>query len=731
MRWAKQIGICVLAAMALCLAAAGTASATCNGVMAWGSNTDGELGINNLVRKNAPVTLHEPPAPVSEPANCVSAVSAGVSFSLALTTTGTVESWGNNTYGELGDGTTGGLSKTPVAVVELKKATAVAAGRGHGLALEGGHVFSWGDNELGQLGRTTTGECGAVPCSATPTKILGLEGVTAISAGGDNSLALLENGTVDSWGADQYGQLGVGESPEKECGVVKIPCSRKPVEVLGLAEVDQISMAKDHGLALLKNGEVKAWGNNDRGQLCDGTTTNRDEPVSVTGLPGAVKEVSAGDEFSLVRIEKEGKILVFACGSNLYGQLGDGSSTGPEKCSSSPCSVKLVEVTGLSKVTAISAGYFHSLALLEGGTLEAWGENEEGELGSGSFNGPEKCDEFVPCSRTPVKVTEITHNVVGVSAGYEFSLAVGPPGPIITKLKPTSGPLAGGTKVTITGYHFIGVTEVRFGSAEAASFKVEKQTEIVAESPAGSGKACVTVRTSMGSIPVSNCKTFTYIKLITAPEYGRCVEMPKGKYSNAACTIGSAEGSFEWEPGAKKTGFTVAGGTATLETVGKEKIACKVGDGNGQYSSPKMVESTVIKFTECTHLGAKCTSAGASEGEIVTSALEGELGWISKASKTVGLAFSPEAGAFAEAECGSTKVEISGSVIANARTNEMLEEGVLTFEQKTGKQKPTKLEGGVKDVLEMVFAGGLLEQTGLEATVKQVNEEKIEVNTEA
>ncbi|HTR73216.1 MAG TPA: IPT/TIG domain-containing protein, partial [Solirubrobacteraceae bacterium] len=321
--------------------------------------------------------------------------------------------------------------------------------------------------------------------------------------------------------------------------------------------------------------------------------------------------------------------------------------------------------------------------------------------------------------------------IVGVSAGDEFSLAIGPPGPIITRLKPTSGPLGGGTKVTITGYHFIGVTEVKFGSAEAESIEVKGQTEIVATAPPGSGKACVAVRTSMGSIPVSNCKTFTYAKS-GGPEYGRCVEMTKGKYSNAACTIGSAEGSYEWEPGVEKTGFTIASSATpvTLETVGKETIACKVGGGSGQYSSPKSVESTVIKLTGCTHLGAKCTSAGASEGELVTSALEGELGWISKASKTVGLALNPEAGDFAEAKCGSTKVEISGSFIGNARTNEMLKEGVLTFEQKTGKQKPTKLEGGEKDVLETLFTGGLLEQTGLEATVKQVNEEKIEVNTE-
>jgi alpha-tubulin suppressor-like RCC1 family protein len=725
MRWLRQIGLCVLASMALCMLDAGVAPA--DGVMAWGSNSDGELGIGNLQRKNAPVTLREPPAPVFGAVD-VSAVSAGGVFSLALLENGTVESWGDNTYGELGDGTVGGLSKVPVKVVKLSEATAVAAGSRHGLTVQSEHVFSWGENEVGQLGRSTTEECGIVRCSKEPVEVPGLEGVIAISASGDNSLALLKNGHVWAWGANQYGQLGVGTTTGPEqCGAAKTPCSKKPVEVPGLKEVEQISMGADHALALLKSGEVESWGRNNNGQLCLGTTTNEDEPTT-TGL-AKVKDVSAGDEFSLALLEHG---TVESCGDNKYGQLGDASKEGPEKCSDVPCSVKPVEVTGLAEVTAISAGYTHSLALLKSGTLKAWGENEEGELGTGSFKGPEECPEATPCSRSPVKVSEITRDAVGISAGDEFSLAVGPPGPIITKLKPSSGQLTGEEEVKITGYHFIGVIEVKFGSAKAEIVKVNEPTEIIVKDPPGEiGKVSVTVATSTGSIPVSNDKTFTYVKSGVAPEYGRCVEMAKGKFSNAACTVGSAEGSFEWKPGAEKPGFVIGGGEATLETVGREAVVCKVGGGSGEYSSAKSVASTVIKLIGCTHLGAKCTSPGASEGELVTSTLEGELGWISKISGTVGLALSPESesGPFAEAKCGSTRVEISDSVIGNARTDEMLTEGMLTFEQKAGKQKPVRLMGGEKDVLEMQFAGGLLEQAGLQATVKQVNEERIEVNT--
>jgi alpha-tubulin suppressor-like RCC1 family protein len=710
--------LCIAGALAVCLASTAGASATSYGVMAWGENEEGQLGLGGFTKKNAPATL-------PTPSNTIS-VSAGGEFSLALIEGGTVKSWGGNVFGELGNGTTGGNTPTPVEVKGLTSAKAIAAGEAFGFALlENGTVKSWGWNVLGQLGIGTTTN------HNEPVAISGLSGVTEVAAGGDTGLALLEGGTVKSWGWNEYGQLGDGTtSGPEECVLVGITrsCSTKPVEVTGFEEeVKQVSMGGDHGLALLKGGTVEAWGRNQFGQLGDGTTTDRDKPVKVEGL-AEVKAVEAGSGYSVALMEN-GTVKVW--GANGLGQLGVGSSEGPEKCSTTPCSVKPVEATGLSKVTSVSAGFSHSLALLENGTVKSWGSNYEGQLGVGKASGPETCQPHSePCSRTPVLVHEIARNVVAVSAGEEFSLAVGPPGPIISKIKPSTGSPSGGTLVTITGYHLTGVTEVKFGSGAATGIEEVSATELRVKSPAGSGTVHVVVTTSGGSIPSNEGPRFRYAGP-GAPEYGRCVAVAEGtgEYSDAACTTASAKGSFNWEPGVAKAGFTLTTGEATLETVGKEKIVCSSASGSGEYLSPKLVASSAITLTGCVHAGAKCTSTGAGEGELVTSALEGELEWVKKTGAAVGLALRPSEASFIEGKCGATKVEVIGSVIAKIKTNEMLSNTTLTLEAKEGKQKPSHLDGGPTEVLETLFAGGKLEQTGLSTSITQANEEAVEVNT--
>jgi alpha-tubulin suppressor-like RCC1 family protein len=706
------VGLCTLILLVACMLTPAAASATSNGVMSWGENFWGQLGTGTFGKKTAPITLREPTG--------VLAVSAGGTFSLALIEGGTVRSWGSNVFGELGIGTKGGESARPVEVHNLSTASAIAAGEDHALALlASGHVKAWGSNPYGQLGIGNTEE------QNEPVEIAGLSHVTAIAAGGGASLALLENGHVMAWGQNNLGELGDGTTtgPE-ECSAFKTPCHTTPGEVEGLEEVSQIAMGEGHALALLKNGHVMAWGSNSSGELGDGTTTTKSKPVEVEGLE-KVKAVSAGNGYSLALLENG---TVVAWGGNESGELGDNNSGGPEKCGSVPCSRKPVEVTGLSKVTAISASYTHSLALVEGGTVRAWGENAEGDLGVGKLKGPEECSGF-PCSRVPVKVSEITQNAVGISAGEDFNLVTGPPGPILGKIRPTSGPPTGGTEVTLTGYNFVGVTKVKFGSTEA-TFTTKSPNEIVATAPAGSGKVQVNVTTSGGTIPVSGNDRYRYATA-EAPEFGRCVEVAKGtgEFSSASCTTEMAGGSFKWKPGVEKAGFALIGGEAVLETTGKEKITCKAESGSGEYTSPKSVANVLLTLTGCEHGGAKCTSAGAGEGELVTSTLEGELGWRNKTSLQVGLDLAPsEPGSFAEGKCGSTKVEISGSVIGVVQTDEMLKFSTLTFEQKEGKQKPTHFSEGEPDVLEMLL-GGKLEQTGLSVSITQTSEEKVEVNT--
>ncbi len=257
-------------------------------------------------------------------------------------------SWGSNFAGALGNGATTD-SDVPVAVTLPTRAKAVSANGPHTLALVGmGKVMAWGDNEFGQLGDAThTGpeSCpsagtSTVPCSKTPVTVSGLLGVVAISAGDDHNLALLKDGTVRAWGANNDGQLGNNTTTDSDV----------PVPVSGLTGVKAISAGGFHSLALLNDGTVMAWGDNGNGQLGDGTIINKHVPVAVTGLSG-VTSISAGLAHSLARL---GDGTVRAWGWNENGQLGNGTPHGD--------STLALPVVGLSGVTTISAGGYYSLA---------------------------------------------------------------------------------------------------------------------------------------------------------------------------------------------------------------------------------------------------------------------------------------------------------------------------------------------------------------------------------
>lgn len=181
-------------------------------VWAWGFGVFGQLGPNHPFGFSpSPVRV---PIPSNEP---VVAVAAGALFSLALTEDGHVWAWGQNTSGQLGDGSNVFDSATPVQVTALSDVIAIAAGGFYGLALtKGGEVWGWGANGSGQLGN------GSTENSSTPVRTEGLTDVVAIAAGGSHSLSLTESGEVWAWGANGEGQLGDGSTEN----------SSTPVEVL-------------------------------------------------------------------------------------------------------------------------------------------------------------------------------------------------------------------------------------------------------------------------------------------------------------------------------------------------------------------------------------------------------------------------------------------------------------------------------------------------------------------
>jgi alpha-tubulin suppressor-like RCC1 family protein len=521
---------------ALSMAIAASAQATPAFEKAWGENRDGQLGNGEAegagVGKEGPEQCNDPdslgtligcsavPVEVSKLSGVTAVAGGGNNFgahSLALLENGKVMAWGDNEEGELGDGTTTDRA-VPVEVKGLTEAvTAIAANEYSSLALlRGGGVVAWGTGFLGNgepqksvvpvrvCAVGTVGECPSGPF---------LEGVTAIAVGAQHKLAV-SNGKVVAWGVNSNGQLGNGANtqsyvPVPACAVGTTgPCPTGPF----LEGVKTVAAGEVHSLAALINGKAVAWGDNFYGDLGNGNETKSNVPVNVKELE-KVKAVAAGQYYSLALL-KNGTVM--AWGRNGEGELGVGSNTGPEQCTEFkvvPCSLTPTPVIG--GAAAIAAGGTHSLALLENGEVMAWGKNELGELGTGSNAGPEVCGAFATsCSTKPVEVLK-TAGAKGIGANQVNSYAFGPP-PTVTALKPKTGPVGGGTEVTITGKALSGTTAVKFGSTSAASFSVNSATEITAVSPAEpAGTVDVTVTTAWGTSAIALADRFKFLPTVT------------------------------------------------------------------------------------------------------------------------------------------------------------------------------------------------------------------------
>jgi alpha-tubulin suppressor-like RCC1 family protein len=278
-------------------------SATSEPPLAWGFNAEGQLG-------QPPGDPNPTPTPVAGLGG-VLAVAAGHGHSLALMADFTVRAWGRRVEGQLGDGgpvgSTVAPSPAPVQVKNLTNVKAVAAGWYHSLALKAdGTVWAWGANHCGQLGNGDVAL--ANQRVSTPGQVVGLSGVVAIAAGRGHNLALSDpdgdgKGTLWAWGDATWGQLGNGNSNVGlSCGYPAGPRGEAkqfvPNKVLVAEEVVAFAAGSDHSLAITSDGQVWSWGNNCAGQLGSGqfpvSTARREIPGRVEGLPaGRVVSVAS------------------------------------------------------------------------------------------------------------------------------------------------------------------------------------------------------------------------------------------------------------------------------------------------------------------------------------------------------------------------------------------------------------------------------------------------------
>jgi alpha-tubulin suppressor-like RCC1 family protein len=378
----RALGFTVLLGVVLGVSACGTTGhliaaggghscrlVTGGGVECWGDNNAGQIGLGGTY----PVTTV---ASLIPGLSSVSSIVAGTrSHNCALLTTGRVLCWGDNSTGELGNGTTT-TSATPVDT-GISNAIDVAAGEDHSCAvISGGAVLCWGANAAGQLGIGTT------TASTSPVSTLITRGAKFVAAGLGSTCAVMVDGSAQCWGDSP----GNGSSS-----------SLSPVPVSGLSSVAEISSRVGTTCALLTNGTIWCWGSDSSGELGNGTWNQSLVPVLVSGISTATAVAVGGAHVCAVLKDT----TVRCWGDNSNFQLGLSSQVGVAPgCAGSPlpsCSLVPVAVPTVTNAVDIAAGDSHSCALLADGRARCWGWNGLGALGNGrTGNDADYPNEVVP-----------------------------------------------------------------------------------------------------------------------------------------------------------------------------------------------------------------------------------------------------------------------------------------------------------------------------------------------
>jgi alpha-tubulin suppressor-like RCC1 family protein len=333
-----------------------------------GLNDYGQLGDNTTTQINLPEKIL---------GTNVTAIAAGIHHTLFLKNDGSLWVMGDNESGELGDGSTT-AAHVPKKIVTTN-VTAIAAGEYHSLYLmSDSSLWGMGNNYEGELGDGTFNDA-----HPPERNVYMATNVTAIAAGEYHSLLLKSDGSLWVMGWNEFGQLGDRNDSRPDAAI--------PEKIVA-TNVTAIAAGWNHSLFLKNDGSLWAMGNNAFGQLGDGTlnSTGTNSPEQI--VPNGVTAIAAGRGHSLF-LKSDGSL--WAMGDNDAGQLGDGTWDGhitPEKIVA-------------TNVMAIAAGEFHSLFLKSDGSLWGMGYNYDGELGDRTLNSTNLTEQILaPYNRVAVQL---------------------------------------------------------------------------------------------------------------------------------------------------------------------------------------------------------------------------------------------------------------------------------------------------------------------------------------
>ena len=351
-------------------------------IMCWGSNNAGEAGHPTAHRGDQPGEMgnnllfvdFNPPKAAALPAFTLS---MGQGHLCTIDEDGALGCWGRNDNGQLGLGDEDNR-KRPVNVELGRSWSAVEVGLGinHSCAvLNNGSVVCWGDNSYGQLGVGTTTD------HNTPTAVTFADGKKAegVALGQDHTCALLTDGSVQCWGANFFNHLGVDSTNNDSCAVdgTNIACIKSPTAVnLGQNRTATgITAGNHHTCAILDDGSLKCWGYNSTGQLGDGTIVSNISADVDLGSGRTAMGIALGLAHTCALLD-DGSVVCW--GSNAHGQVGDGTD-GTDR--HNPTGVNL---PADRTAVGLSAGENHTCAILDDDSLVCWGKNERGQVGDGT-----------------------------------------------------------------------------------------------------------------------------------------------------------------------------------------------------------------------------------------------------------------------------------------------------------------------------------------------------------